>query len=171
MFEIVVPNRDQIEDAAEHMLPEDVKEIRVMDGWTPREALEGSILNSIEYHAFLYRGAVIAVYGIRRDREANPKGEDWYRPWCLTTKISRVYRVAFLKTYRKVLDDYAKRYRRLVTVVPEFRSDTIRWLSHNGFVLWDEAELKDGETAFLVVRNEDLEDDTQQQEVRDGLGR
>lgn len=110
-----------------------------------KQEVMASIFESDEcWAAFTKEGRnVIAVWGICKQQ-----GVKGRLIWCLGTYRVNDYWLQFAKVSRKILREWAKRYKRLYNNVGAFNTESIRWLKWCGAV-FGEKFLANGKEYFL----------------------
>lgn len=109
----------------------DLQEIAAASGDNPEDALVLSVASSQMAWAWLYRGRVMAIFGV-----ADYPGRDGVGiPWLLGAKGADKHKVYFVRQSKRYLAQMLAPYAELVNWVDCRNTASIQWLWWCGFVL------------------------------------
>lgn len=131
MSPIIVPTiLDDIEDVAEYMREDDVRECLAGSGLGPRDALHMSVANSERVWTISWHGTPIAIYGLSRvDSAVGPIGV----PWLLGTPELENHPIWIIRESKKRLESLMGSYDVLLNMVDKRNTSHIDWIKWCGF--------------------------------------
>lgn len=132
-YTIVPATREHCIELAENMTPANVAECAA-SGVTPEAAVVGSVVVSREPMTMLADGRVLAIYGIMEPTLLSTSAS----PWVLATDVTQ-HSKWFLRTSKRVLDEWRSQYKSLANYVDARHTVSIRWLQWLGYELAEPA--------------------------------
>ena len=109
----------------------DLAEIKAASGLEPEDALVLSLAMAPKSWAWLYRGRVMAIFGVG----PHPYKAGVGIPWLLGTKAAERHKMFFLRNSRRIIDEMLDEFPVMENYVDARNTTSIQWLHWCGFVL------------------------------------
>ena len=133
MVELRRPTPEAIRFIADNMREEDAVEVMASGGYTPIEALEVSISNSMKTAIVYHNDTPLTALGLVRMGFLSDTGV----PWLLSAKHALKHKREFLKLSPPVIQEMLDICPNLVNHVHVNNKLSIRWLKWLGFIIED----------------------------------
>ena len=132
---------------AARMREADVREVWASDRWLPGEALEKSLLASVQAWTCLFEGRPAFMWGV-----CSSAAPDTGIPWLLATDDIYTVSREFLKQSRAYVERMQAHFPYLENRVHAGNSFSMRWLKWCGFTVNDTPEMINGESFYSFWR-------------------